>query len=112
MSDQHQTRAAGCYGNGEVRTPNIDTIAAAGTRFDRTYCQAPVCVPSRGSIVTGIYPHAHGARILRDPLPNEAHTVAHFIRERGYVTGAIGKMHFVDEPVVTVSTTACMKPTF
>jgi choline-sulfatase len=96
-SDQHQTAAAGCYGSREVRTPNIDAIAAAGTRFDHAYCQAPVCVPARGSIVTGVYPHTHGARILQDPLPNEARTAAHFFKERGYVTGAIGKMHFVDE---------------
>lgn len=96
-SDQHQRAAAGCYGNREVRTPNIDALAAAGTRFERAYCQAPVCVPSRGSIVTGVYPHTHGALTLRDPLPDDARTVAHLFRERGYVTGAIGKMHFVDE---------------
>jgi choline-sulfatase len=96
-SDQHQTSAAGCYGSTEVRTPNIDAIAAAGTRFDRAYCQAPVCVPSRGSIVTGVYPHTHGARILKDALPEASRTVAHFFRDQGYATAAIGKMHFVDE---------------
>ena len=97
MSDQHQRAASGCYGHEEVRTPHIDEIARNGIRFDSTYCQAPVCVPSRGSLVTGLYPHAHGARILRDPLPAAARTIAHFFKERGYVTGAIGKMHFVDE---------------
>ena len=97
MSDQHQRKASGCYGNHEVRTPHIDEIAASGVRFDAAYCQAPVCVPSRGSIVTGIYPHKHGARILDDPLPANIPTIGHFFRERGYVTGAIGKMHFVDE---------------
>ncbi len=96
-SDQHQTAASGCYGHDEVRTPHIDEIAADGVRFDRTYCQSPVCVPSRGSIVTGVYPHSHGARILQDPLPSDARTVAHFFKDHGYVTGAIGKMHFVDE---------------
>lgn len=96
-SDQHQREASGCYGSGEVATPHIDEIARSATRFDRTYCQAPVCVPSRGSIVTGIYPHNHGARILEDPLPKDARTIGHFFREQGYVTGAIGKMHFVDE---------------
>ena len=96
-SDQHQTAASGCYGSREVRTPSIDEIAKVGTRFDRTYCQAPVCVPSRGSIVTGVYAHQHGARILKDPLPADAKTVGHFFKEQGYSTGAIGKMHFVDE---------------
>jgi choline-sulfatase len=96
-SDQHQTRAAGCYGSREVKTPNIDAIAASGTRFNHAYCQSPVCVPARGSIITGVYPHTHGARILQDALPEDARTVAHFFKERGYATGAIGKMHFVDE---------------
>ncbi len=97
MSDQHQREASGCYGSSEVRTPHIDEIAANGVRFDRAYCPSPVCVPSRGSLITGHYAHTHGAKILDDPLPAEARTIAHFFRERGYVTGAIGKMHFVDE---------------
>lgn len=97
MSDQHQREASGCYGSKEVRTPHIDRIAARAVRFDRAYCQAPVCVPSRGSLITGRYAHAHGARILADALPDEARTIGHFFKERGHVTGAIGKMHFVDE---------------
>jgi len=96
-SDQHQTSASGCYGSTEVKTPHVDAIAANSTRFDHAYCQSPVCVPSRGSIVTGLYPHKHGARILQDALPDEVPTVGHYFRERGYATGAIGKMHFVDE---------------
>jgi len=96
-SDQHLTSASGCYGSTEVRTPNIDAIAATATRFDHAYCQAPVCVPSRGSIITGQYPHKHGARILQDPLADDARTVAHFFKDHGYTTAAIGKMHFVDE---------------
>ena len=96
-SDQHQREASGCYGSAEVHTPHIDEIARRATRFERVYCQAPVCVPSRGSIVTGVYPHSHGAKILEDALPSGARTIGHFFRERGYVTGAIGKMHFVDE---------------
>ncbi len=96
-SDQHQREDSGCYGSSEVETPHIDEIAKAAVRFDRVYCQAPVCVPSRGSIVTSLYPHTHGAKILDDPLPASVRTIAHYFRERGYLTGAIGKMHFVDE---------------
>jgi choline-sulfatase len=97
MSDQHQRAASGCYGHKIVRTPNIDSIARKAVRFNSTYCPAPVCVPSRGSLITGLYAHKHGARILQDPLPNEIPTIAHYFGERGYTTGAIGKMHFVDE---------------
>ena len=96
-SDQHQTAASGCYGHREVKTPNIDRIAEAGIRFNRAYCQSPVCVPARGSIITGQYPHTHGARILQDPLPADARTIAHHFADQGYQTAAIGKMHFVDE---------------
>ncbi len=96
-SDQHQADASGCYGHAQAQTPNIDGIAAEGVRFNRTYCQAPVCVPSRGSIITGNYASRHGARILNDPLPNDAKTAAHFFADHGYSTAAIGKMHFVDE---------------
>ena len=96
-SDQHQTAASGCYGHPEAQTPNIDRIAASGIRFNRAYCQSPVCVPARGSIITGQYPHIHGARILADPLPADARTIAHHFAEQGYQTAAIGKMHFVDE---------------
>ena len=97
MSDQHQRAASGCYGHAAVKTPRIDEIARRGIRFDRAYCQAPVCVPARGSIITGLYPHRHGARILADALPTTNRTIAHYFAEHGYVTGAIGKMHFVDE---------------
>lgn len=97
MSDQHQREASGCYGHPEVKTPGIDRLAARATRFDFTYCNAPVCVPARGSLITGLYPHQHGARILKDALPATSRTIAHFFAERGYRTGAVGRMHFVDE---------------
>ncbi|MBM3782758.1 MAG: hypothetical protein FJW30_00275 [Acidobacteria bacterium] len=97
MSDQHQRAASGCYGHAAVRTPNIDALAARAVRFTSAYCPSPVCVPSRGSLITGLYAHKHGAKILQDPLPAEIPTIGHFFAERGYSTGAIGKMHFVDE---------------
>lgn len=96
-SDQHQTAASGCYGHPDAKTPHIDRLASEGVRFNGAYCQSPVCVPSRGSIITGDYPHKHGARILQDALSADARTAAHFFGERGYHTAAIGKMHFVDE---------------
>lgn len=97
MSDQHQRAASGCYGNQQVRTARIDALAKDSVRFTGAYCPSPVCVPSRGSLVTGLYAHKHGAKILQDPLPADIPTVGHYFRERGYSTAAIGKMHFVDE---------------
>jgi choline-sulfatase len=56
MSDQHNRRFAGCYGNRIVRTPNLDRLAAEGLRFDNAYCPSPLCVPSRMSFMTGRTP--------------------------------------------------------
>ena len=96
-SDQHQAAASGCYGHAQAQTPHIDEIATQGVRFESAYCQSPVCVPSRGSIITGNYPSRHGAKILQDALSSDARTVAHLFGDHGYSTAAIGKMHFVDE---------------
>ena len=47
LSDQHSRRVTGCYDNSVVRTPNLDALAAQGTRFGSAYCQTPICVPAR-----------------------------------------------------------------
>src|SRR5262249_36196579 len=61
MSDQHRRDAIGAAGNPVARTPNLDALAASGTRFDSAYCANPVCVPARASLLTGFYTHRHGA---------------------------------------------------
>ena len=60
LTDDQGPWAAGCYGNREMRTPNIDRIAATGLRFDNFFCASPVCSPSRASFLTGQMPSRHG----------------------------------------------------
>src|SRR5262249_45302633 len=77
-----------------VKTPNIDRIAAEGLRFDRAYCNSPVCTASRQSFLTGRYPRTVGVTLLKTPLPESETTLAELLRDAGYDTAAVGKMHF------------------
>ena len=96
MSDQHSSRALGCYGNRVVRTPRLDGLAAEGLTFDRAYCSYPVCTPARFTMLTGRYPHHHGAVSNVTPLPLRERTVGHHFSHAGYATAFLGKMHAVD----------------
>ena len=60
MSDEHHPRAMGVAGHPLAVTPNLDRLAARGTRFDAAYCNSPICVPSRASFATGRYVHELG----------------------------------------------------
>jgi choline-sulfatase len=96
MSDQHSSRALGCYGNPIVHTPRLDGLAAQGLRFDCAYSSYPVCVPARFTMLTGRYPHHHGAVSNTTPLPLRERTAAHHFGHAGYVTAFVGKLHPVD----------------
>lgn len=96
LSDQHRPSSCGYMGDSLARTPNIDALARTGVRFDAAYCTNPVCTPSRASILTGLYTHNHRTWSNRTPWPFEIKTAAHHFSRAGYVTGLIGKMHFVD----------------
>ena len=96
MSDQHSKGILGAEGDPLARTPNLDALASTGLRFSNAYCTNPVCVPSRASILTGLYTHNHRAWNNATPWPIDPKTAAHHFTRAGYVTGLIGKMHFVD----------------
>jgi N-sulfoglucosamine sulfohydrolase len=83
----------GCYGNQEVKTPNIDRIAGEGLRFTQVYLTASSCSPSRNSILSGRYPHNTGAAELHTPLPAELPTVAGALKQAGYHCVSSGKWH-------------------
>src|SRR4051794_31442798 len=57
MSDEHNARMMGCAGHPLAKTPNLDALAACGTRFDDAYTTCPICVPARASFATGRYIH-------------------------------------------------------
>ncbi len=96
MSDQHKRDCLGVAGNPVARTPNLDALARSSVRFTRAYCSNPVCTPSRASLLTGLYTHNHGAWNNTTPWPPSHKTIAHYFSAAGYMTGLVGKMHFVD----------------
>jgi choline-sulfatase len=93
-ADDHAAYVTGAYDNKQVRTPNIDRLARAGIRFDRAYCNSPVCTASRQSFITGRYPRSIGVTLLETPLPAGELTMADTLGRAGFETAAIGKMHF------------------
>jgi choline-sulfatase len=75
-------------------TPNLDDLVRQGVWFERAYCNAPLCTPSRQSLITGRLPHAIGVTQLNTRLADDVLTLGEWFRNRGYRTAAIGKMHF------------------
>ena len=100
-SDQHSKRVLGCYGNPVVRTPNLDALAARGTRFPNAYCTTPICVPSRASLATGRYAHTIDSWDNATPyVGTEAPSWGHRLTGQGHQVTTIGKLHYrkVDDP--------------
>tara|TARA_R110002096_G_scaffold309403_1_gene503890 strand:+ start:9510 stop:11066 length:1557 start_codon:yes stop_codon:yes gene_type:complete len=93
MVDQARADFLGCYGNQHINTPNIDALAARGTRFDRLYVANPFCMPARSAIMTGRMPSANGARTNGTPLSVQSRTFVSALLENGYDTALIGKCH-------------------
>ena len=93
ITDQHRADHLACYGNPVVQTPNIDRLAATGTRFERFYVATPICMPNRATLMTGRMPSLHGARHNGIALSLTATTFVDIMRATGYDTALIGKCH-------------------
>lgn len=92
-SDQQHWDTLGVT-NPRIQTPALDRLAHEGTRFNRAYCNNPVCTPSRSTIITGLYPSWHGAWTIGVKLPEDVPTVGQIFSGQGYDTTLVGKAHF------------------
>jgi len=95
LSDQHNPSVTGCYGDPLVQTPNLDALAASGMVFDNAYCTAPLCAPSRMSMLAGQHPHQIGVWTNQHILDSAIPTFAHALGAVGYHPTLIGRMHSV-----------------
>ena len=100
ISDDLTANALSCYGNTICKTPNIDALAARGTRFTRAYCQGTYCGPSRASFMSGYYPHATGVLGYKNPRPqigDRAMWSEHF-KNNGYYAARVSKIFHMGVP--------------
>jgi arylsulfatase A-like enzyme len=97
----------GCYGHPLVKSPNIDRLAAKGVKFERAYCQFPLCSPSRSSFMTGRRPNVtevftNPGKLLtpnfRQAIPATV-TMPEFFRKNGYFAARVGKMYHYNVPL-------------
>ncbi len=98
FADQMRAHAMGCAGNPEVLTPNLDRLAGQGVMFENAVANCPVCTPSRGSLLTGLWPTAHRALTNDMPVRTDVPALGTCLREAGYRTGYIGKWHLGGVP--------------
>ena len=104
MTDNHGAWTLGCYGNPDIRTPNIDRLATEGTLFTRAFASNPVCSPTRATFLTGLVPSQHGVHSFLAGAglqtgPNARCTLDRFtslsevLDDAGYNCGLVGKWH-------------------
>lgn len=93
LTDQHQRRCLGCYGNDIIRTPHIDCLADNGVIFGNQFAANTVCMPSRASLLTGRMPTCHGLKANGIRLPERERTLPMILADHGYRTASFGKIH-------------------
>ena len=95
MADQMAPQALPVYGHSQVVAPHIERLADEGVVFENAYCNFPLCVPARMSMLTGRLAHDIGVWDNATELPAGAPTMAHYMRSNGYSATLAGKMHFI-----------------
>ncbi|MDA3797681.1 MAG: sulfatase-like hydrolase/transferase [Kiritimatiellae bacterium] len=98
-TDQQSATMLSCSGNRDLQTPNMDSLAKDGVRFEKAYPAQPLCIPQRCSWYTGLMPHQHGVtfNVNERPMTSE-YMMGQIFRDAGYATGYSGKWHINTPP--------------
>ena len=96
LSDEHNKRVLGCYGHPMIKTPNLDRLAARGTRFTNAYTNCPICVPARASFATGQYVHQHRCWDNAIAYEGRVQSWGHRLMAQGHHVTSIGKLHYAE----------------
>jgi len=94
IADDQTYLDSGCYGNKEVKTPNIDRLAREGMRFERCFTATAMCAPTRQQLYTGIFPVRNGAYPNHSRVKDGTKSIVHHLKVLGYRVGLVGKSHF------------------
>lgn len=97
LNDQHRRDAVGAYGNPLIQTPHLDALARRSAFFEAAYVTQPLCTPSRASMLTGLYPHTHGAALNNEPLSQDRRILIQMLPPGVYQAAWFGKWHLGNE---------------
>jgi N-acetylglucosamine-6-sulfatase len=93
LTDDQRWDCLNCVGHSALKTPNMDRVAREGTRFANMFCTTSLCSPSRASMLSGLYPHAHGVVNNFTDYPANFRSFPQQLQAAGYQTAYIGKWH-------------------
>ena len=93
MADDLDSRQLSCYGGKNLRTPHIDALASQGMKFNHMIASEAMCVPTRASLFTGLYPVRHGSFQNHKPVNEGVKSICHYLGDLGYTVALTGKDH-------------------
>ena len=102
IADDLTATAVSCYENKASKTPHIDALASQGAKYNKAYCQYPVCGPSRASLLSGYYPNAtttYGYVSGRENIGPNRKTLPQLFKDNGYYTARVSKIYHMGVPI-------------
>ena len=100
MADDLDSRQLSCYGGENLKTKHIDQLASEGMKFNAMIASEAMCIPTRASLLTGLYPARHGAYQNHKPVYDGLKSVVHYLNDLGYRVGLTGKDHMTSPRAV------------